>query len=95
MSVTACLITRNHDRSVEQAVRSVRGLAAEVVVADTGSTDRTVALAEGLGARVVPIGWADTSAGGTRRRCASAGCSTTPRTGQGFALADRRERPAG
>lgn len=59
MTVTACLIARDHDRSIERAIRSAGGLATDVVVADTGSADRTVAVAESLGARVVPIEWAD------------------------------------
>ena len=59
MSVTACLITRNHEKSLGRAVQSVAGFAAEVVVADTGSTDRTVAIAQELGAKVVAVKWDD------------------------------------
>ncbi|MDB5313508.1 MAG: putative glycosyltransferase [Gemmataceae bacterium] len=59
MTVTTCLVTRDHDQSLGRAIRSAAGLAGEVVVADTGSTDRTTAVAAGLGARVVPVAWAD------------------------------------
>lgn len=59
MTVTACLITRNHEASVGRAIRSVAGFATEVVVADTGSTDRTAAIAQELGAKVVAVKWDD------------------------------------
>jgi len=42
---------------IEKAQRSLRegGIAGEVVIADNGSTDGSQAIAEGLGARVVPV----------------------------------------
>ncbi len=58
-SLTAFLITRNHETSLPRAIRSVQPAVGEVVVADTGSTDRTVPLAAELGTRVIPIAWAD------------------------------------
>jgi tetratricopeptide (TPR) repeat protein len=59
MLLSVCLVTRNEEKKIERALRSVTPLAEEVVVADTGSTDRTVAVAEGLGAKVFPFQWAD------------------------------------
>jgi tetratricopeptide (TPR) repeat protein len=59
MLLSVCLVTRNEEKKIERALRSVTPLADEVVVADTGSTDRTVAVAEGLGAKVFPFKWAD------------------------------------
>src|SRR5690348_12028617 len=59
MTLTTCLVTRNHDQSVGRSIRSLAALNGEVVVIDTGSTDRTVAVATDLGARVVPFAWAD------------------------------------
>ncbi|HEY2911204.1 MAG TPA: glycosyltransferase [Gemmataceae bacterium] len=58
-SLTAFFITRNHEASLDRAIRSVQSAASEIVVADTGSTDRTVPLAAELGARLIPIAWAD------------------------------------
>jgi hypothetical protein len=57
MSLTVCLLTRNAVPHLETALRSVVGLGAEVIVADTGSTDGTGALAERLGATVLTIDW--------------------------------------
>ena len=57
MSLTVCLLTRNAGPHLETALRSVAGLGAEVIVADTGSTDGTAALAGRLGATVLTIDW--------------------------------------
>ena len=52
MLVSVCMIVRNEIDTLEQAVASTVGLADEVAVYDTGSTDGTVELARSLGARV-------------------------------------------
>ncbi len=57
--LSVCLLTRNEGRNIERVIRSVAGVADEVVVADAGSTDRTAEMARGLGAVVVPFSWDD------------------------------------
>src|SRR5205823_151903 len=42
-----------------RCLESVRGLVDEIVVVDTGSTDRTVEIAERHGAKVVHFPWSD------------------------------------
>lgn len=59
MTLSLCIIARNEEANLGRAIRSFSGLADEVVVLDTGSTDGTVALAESLGARVVEWAWRD------------------------------------
>jgi hypothetical protein len=54
LSVT--LISLNEEANIARALESVRW-ADDVVVIDSGSTDRTVAIAESLGARVVRNPW--------------------------------------
>ena len=51
MSLTVCLLTRNEEKNIARALQSVAGLADEVVVADTGSTDQTVQIATRLAQR--------------------------------------------
>ena len=51
--LSVCLLTRDEERNIERAIRSVEGISDEVVVADAGSTDRTEEIARGLGARFV------------------------------------------
>jgi len=59
MLLSVCLVTRNEEKKIERALRSVTPLADEVVVADTGSTDRTVPVAEEMGAKVFLFKWED------------------------------------
>jgi len=59
MRLTVCLLTRNEEQNVPRAIGSVRGIADQVVVADTGSTDRTAAVAAELGAEVYQMPWQD------------------------------------
>jgi len=51
--ISVFMIVRNEEATLPGALASVAGLADEVVIGDTGSTDGSVALAESLGARVV------------------------------------------
>jgi Glycosyl transferase family 2 len=57
--LSVCLFTRDEARTVGRAVRSVEGVADEVIVVDTGSTDGTLKIVRDLGATVVPHTWAD------------------------------------
>jgi len=57
--LTICLIAKNEERFLGQCLVSVRGLADQIVVVDTGSTDRTVDLAREFGAEVHHFAWTD------------------------------------
>jgi len=48
-----CVITLNEEATLERCLRSVDGLADEIIVVDSGSTDRTCGIAVAAGARVV------------------------------------------
>ena len=56
MKITATIITLNEERNIARAIESLR-CSDEILIIDSGSTDRTVELAENLGARVVEAGW--------------------------------------
>ena len=58
-------------RNLPRVVDSVRGLASEIIVVDTGSTDDTVRIARRLGARVEHLAWDDDFAAG-RSACSPA-----------------------
>lgn len=56
MKITATIITLNEERNIGRAIESLR-CCDEILIVDSGSVDRTVELAEKLGARVVEAGW--------------------------------------
>ncbi len=56
MKISATIITYNEERNLPRAIESLR-CADEILVMDSGSSDRTVELAEKLGARVVESAW--------------------------------------
>ena len=59
MNITACFVTRNHESSLDASLASVRAFKAQLIVVDTGSTDRTIAVAYQHGATVVEFPWND------------------------------------
>jgi glycosyltransferase involved in cell wall biosynthesis len=48
--LSACLITLNEEHNLPRALASLRGIADEIVVVDSGSTDRTEEIARNCGA---------------------------------------------
>ena len=59
MDVSLCVIVKNEAANVARCLRSVEGVAADIVVLDTGSMDETAAIAEACGARVFHAAWED------------------------------------
>jgi tetratricopeptide (TPR) repeat protein len=59
MRLSVCLIVRDEELRLGQALESVDGLADEVCVLDTGSRDRTCELALARGARVACFRWCE------------------------------------
>ena len=57
--IALVMIARNEARCIERSLLSVRHLVDEMVLLDTGSTDRTVELAKAFGARVSHFDWID------------------------------------
>ena len=58
-TLSLCMIAKNEEQWIGQAIESVKGLVHEVILVDTGSTDATVEIAKGLGAKVFFRAWDD------------------------------------
>jgi glycosyltransferase involved in cell wall biosynthesis len=58
-TLSVCMIVRNEEQNLPRVLSSVRGLADEIVVVDTGSADRTVEVAESFGAKTYYFEWCD------------------------------------
>jgi len=57
--LSACLITLNEEQNLLRALKSLQGVADEIVVVDSGSQDRTQGIAREHGAKLVVRGWTD------------------------------------
>jgi glycosyltransferase involved in cell wall biosynthesis len=56
VKISATIITYNEERNIARAIESLR-CCDEIIVVDSGSSDRTVELATNMGARVVESPW--------------------------------------
>jgi len=57
--ISQCMIVKNEEKNIERALEWAKDIAFEQIVVDTGSTDRTVELAEKMGAKVYHFEWID------------------------------------
>lgn len=55
--LTAVIITKNEERNIGRCLRSLKGLADDVVVVDSGSADRTAEICREHGVRFFPHPW--------------------------------------
>ncbi len=59
LKVSQCMIVKNEEKNIRQALSWGKEMMWEQIVVDTGSSDRTVAIAEELGAKVFTYEWTD------------------------------------
>lgn len=57
--ISACMIVKDEESALPDCLAALTGVADEIVVYDTGSSDRTVAIAEAAGATVLRGHWDD------------------------------------
>ncbi|WP_342562890.1 glycosyltransferase family 2 protein [Paenibacillus sp. FSL R7-0345] len=55
--ISLCMIVRNEADTLARCLTSVHGIADELVIVDTGSTDATPSIARSFGARVLSFPW--------------------------------------
>ena len=67
-ALSLCMIVKNEERNLPRCLDSVRGLAGEFIVVDTGSTDATPRIAASYGAKVIPFDFAVVDFAAARNR---------------------------
>jgi glycosyltransferase involved in cell wall biosynthesis len=82
--LSVCMIVKNEERFLGQCLASVKDIADELIVIDTGSTDRTVEIAREYGAQVGHFEWCDDFA-------AARNASIAPATGDWILFLDADE----
>ncbi len=56
-TLSLCMIVKNEEQHIAKCLMSVKPVVDEMIVADTGSTDRTKEIAKALGAKVYDFEW--------------------------------------
>ena len=59
MKLSACVIVKNEEKNLPRWLHCMQELADEIIIVDTGSTDRTVEIAQQAGAQVYTFVWRD------------------------------------
>ena len=57
--LSVIMIVKNEEQELSHCLECVKGLADEILIVDTGSTDNTVAIARACGAKVISDPWQD------------------------------------
>lgn len=57
MKISACYIVKNEEKVLSRSLESVREIADEIIVVDTGSEDRTIEIAQEFGAKIFSSPW--------------------------------------
>ncbi len=58
-TISLCIITKNEEKYLEECLNSVKGIADQIIVVDTGSIDRTKEIAKSFYAKIVDFKWND------------------------------------
>lgn len=59
ISISQCMIVKNEEKNIRQALSWAKTIVKEQIVVDTGSTDNTVEIARSMGAKIFYFDWCD------------------------------------
>ncbi len=72
--ISQCMIVKNEEKNIERALSWGKGIVAEQIVVDTGSTDKTIKIAQNMGAKVYEFSWIDDFSAAKNYAIAKARC---------------------
>ena len=58
-TISLCMITKNEDNNLAQSLNSVKDLVNEIIIVDTGSTDKTITIAREFDSNIFEFSWND------------------------------------
>ena len=58
-TLSVCMIVRDEEKALPRCLKSLKGVADELIVVDTGSKDDTIAIAKHFGAKIFHFKWCD------------------------------------
>jgi len=58
-SISLCMITKNEEKFLEQCLESVKGIVSEIIIVDTGSSDKTKEIAKKYTDSIFDFEWQD------------------------------------
>ncbi|MDO8740585.1 MAG: polysaccharide deacetylase family protein [Candidatus Woesearchaeota archaeon] len=56
-TLSACMIVKNEENVIKRCLDSIKDIADEIIVVDTGSEDKTIEIAESFGAKIIKHEW--------------------------------------
>lgn len=56
-TLSVCIIAKNEEKYLLRCLESIKGIADEIILIDTGSVDNTISIAENFNARVIKFPW--------------------------------------
>ncbi len=59
IKISACYIVKNEEKNLPRSIDSLKSAVDEIVVVDTGSTDKTIEVAKNYGAKIIETTWED------------------------------------
>lgn len=59
ITISLCMIVKNEEQSIARCLNSVKGLVDEIVIVDTGSTDKTKQICRQFTDRIFDFEWVD------------------------------------
>ena len=58
-TISLCMIAKNEESNLADCLNSAKGIADEIIIVDTGSTDRTKEIAKKFSVKIYDFRWVD------------------------------------